>query len=71
MDKIADKCRLPREALQLKGEDLQFEPSPDTRYEVVDCVLKGIRTLPCIKAKMGFIGNERYGSEGGNNAETH
>ena len=38
--------------------ELQFEPDPEARYEVVDGVLAEIKRANV--ASMGFVGNERY-----------
>ncbi len=40
--------------------ELQFEPDPQARYVVVDEVLAIIKRAKV--TKMGFVGNERYGS---------
>jgi hypothetical protein len=46
----------------MKGDDLSFAPPLDAKYEAVECALKGIKNLPGITTKMGFVGNERYGN---------
>jgi biopolymer transport protein ExbD len=40
--------------------ELQFEPDPQARYVVVDEVLAVIKRAKV--TKLGFVGNERYGS---------
>lgn len=51
---LAQSLRLPVEP------ELQFQPAADARYVIVDEVLADIRRAGV--TKMGFIGNERYGS---------
>ncbi|SRR5690606_28919034 len=47
--------------VQMQPEpELQFEPDPQTRYVVVDEVLAIIKRAKV--TKLGFVGNERYGS---------
>ncbi len=43
------------------GDVLQFQPNPETEYELVDCVFSGIK--PYHPTKFGFIGNEAYAQE--------
>lgn len=38
--------------------ELQFQPAPDARYEVVDRVLAVVRRSDV--GKLGFVGNEQY-----------
>jgi hypothetical protein len=60
LDQIADLCRLSRSTFKLVGpEELQLEPSPDAKYESLDCALAEIRKTN-IPFKMGFVGNEYY-----------
>jgi biopolymer transport protein ExbD len=40
--------------------ELQFEPDAQTRYEIIDNMLAVIKRSKV--TKMGFVGNERYGS---------
>ena len=40
--------------------ELQFEPDAQTRYEIIDTMLAVIKRSKV--TKMGFVGNERYGS---------
>jgi hypothetical protein len=59
LQKIASTCGLPG-TLELVGtEDVRFRPSPSSKYERVDCVLKALKKTD-IPMKMGFVGNEAY-----------
>ena len=52
-----DKCGLPVDALKLVGlDELHVQPSPDTPYERVDCLLAELKKLP-YTLDMGFVGN--------------
>lgn len=42
----------------IEASELQFEPAPEARYEVVNSVLAKIKRANV--ASMGFVGNERY-----------
>jgi len=66
LDKITDQCGLPRGTLKLEKSDIIFEPQSDAPYSAVDCTLKGIKKLPEVAQKLGFVGNERYEPEADN-----
>lgn len=55
--------------LQSEGEKIAFEPSPDAKFEAVDCALKALIKVPKFSNKIGFVGNERYANEVENNAQ--
>lgn len=58
LEKIAAACGLDAKALRLVGaEDLHFKPSPDEKYERIDCVLKALSKTD-IPLRMGFVGNK-------------
>lgn len=62
-DAIADKCDLPRSALQLRGGDeLLIQPTQDAKFEAIDCALKELKAAN-YPVKMGFVGNEIYREE--------
>jgi hypothetical protein len=69
LDAMSDACRAPRTWLKHRGgEEVQFQPSPDAKYETVDCVLGKLKES-LLPLKMGFVGNERYGDEQEDNAQ--
>jgi hypothetical protein len=57
---IAEGCGLPASALWLDDSGgIRLRPSPDTRYEVVDCALAQLRGRDLAKhMPMAFVGNE-------------
>jgi hypothetical protein len=58
LNEIADLCGLPRSVFELRGTDeLLFQPSPETRYQAVDCALTELKKTG-FPMKMGFVGNE-------------
>jgi hypothetical protein len=60
LEAMGRKCGYPRSEWELVGtEDLHLRPDPNERYEVVDCMLKEIKTSD-IPFKIGFVGNEAY-----------
>ena len=60
LDRIADKCGLPRSFFSLVGDDeLTPKPDPNVEYLRVDCALQGIKNSR-IPFRLGFIGNEAY-----------
>jgi hypothetical protein len=70
---IAETCGLPPRALRLEeGGRIRFRPSPDTRYEVVDCALAQLRERRLIEhMPMAFVGSEALSEEAGNDASPH
>ena len=67
---IAERCGLPARALWLnRAGHVRLRPSPDTRYEIVDCVLVKLREGGFAdRMPMGFVGNEAPAEEVGNDA---
>ena len=60
LDRIADKCGLPRSTFNLVGtEELHVAPPADAKYESVDCALAELKKSD-IPFAMGFVGNEAY-----------
>lgn len=56
---IAERCGLPRTALQLDGDAVAVQPPPDARYEAVDCMLRELAAGGFTKnMAIGFVGNE-------------
>jgi hypothetical protein len=54
------KCGYPRSGWELVGtEELHLKPDPNSRIEVVDCMLREINKSG-LPFKMGFVGNEAY-----------
>jgi len=60
IDKVTLRQYLDQTVRMEPEPELQFEPDPQTRYVVVDDVLAIIKRAEV--SKMGFVGNERYGS---------
>ncbi|WP_174280431.1 ExbD/TolR family protein [Sphingomonas bacterium] len=52
------KSYLDQSATLNPEPELQFQPDPQTRYEVVDQTLAVIKRSPV--TKLGFVGNEQY-----------
>jgi hypothetical protein len=60
LNQIADKCGLPRTALELFGDDeLRFQPPSTANYESVECALREVPKAD-LHVRMGFVGNEYY-----------
>ena len=60
LDKIADKCGLPRSVFTLTGDDeLTLQPESTSAYSSVDCALSEIKKSK-LPLKLGFVGNEAY-----------
>jgi hypothetical protein len=60
LDAIATQCQLPPSVFEIKPpDDLHFRPSPDARYEDVDCAISALRKAN-LPLKLGFVGNEAY-----------
>jgi hypothetical protein len=58
-DRIAAECGVSTSVFVLVGDDeIHFRPSPDDRYESVDCVLRKVRSAGLAVGNMGFVGNE-------------
>jgi hypothetical protein len=59
---IADGCGLPARALLLDGTGrLRIQPSPDERYEALDCALTRLKASGLLRRMpMGFVGNETH-----------
>jgi len=63
LDDISRKCGLPKSIFKLVGTDeLHIQPSPDEKYERVDCALSELRKSD-LPLKIGFVGNEVYPTE--------
>ncbi len=58
VDRAGLRSLLQQVGAASRPPELQFEPDPEARYEVVDGVLAEIKraNIP----SMGFVGNERY-----------
>ena len=62
LDAVTHKCGLPNDRLQmLGGNQVSVRADPRDRYESIDCLLAGLKSLRGIE--LGFIGNEAYGNE--------
>jgi hypothetical protein len=63
LNAIADECGMARSGMQLRnGDELRFQPDPNSRYESVDCALGKLKGVLGLE-KMGFVGNEAYVEE--------
>ena len=60
IDKLTLRQYLESTVRMAVEPELQFEPDPQSRYEVVDDVLSIIKRSKV--TKLGFVGNERYGN---------
>jgi biopolymer transport protein ExbD len=60
IDKVTLRQYLDQTKRMEPEPELQFEPHPQSRYVVVDEVLAIIKRSEV--TKLGFVGNERYGS---------
>jgi hypothetical protein len=59
--RIAGECGLSARALRLNAGEIRLRPSPDTRYEVVDCALTRLKESGLLRhMPMGFVGNETH-----------
>ena len=59
LNRIADKCGMPRKSLKLWGQgQVHFKPSKTAKYEAVDCVLAELKTAYYPSVDLGFVGNE-------------
>ena len=59
LDRIADKCSLPRKTFQLVGSGhVQMQPASDADYKSVDCAIAEFKGKSALK--LGFVGNEYY-----------
>jgi hypothetical protein len=64
LNQIADKCGLPRAALELFGDDeIHFQPPSAASYESVDCALREVPKAN-LHVRMGFVGNEYFHENG-------
>lgn len=70
---IARACGLPVRALWLnEAGNVRLRPSPETRYEVVDCTLTQLNERGFAPhMPMGFVGAETPAEEDGNHASPH
>jgi hypothetical protein len=60
LEKIAVGCGMPAKTLTLDASgDVRFQPSPDAKYERVDCVLEALKKAG-MATNMGFVGSESY-----------
>ena len=60
LDRIADRCRMPREVWKLRSEhQVTLQPSPDAPYEGVDCLLRELQKSK-LPVRLGFVGNEAF-----------
>lgn len=60
LDAIATQCGLSPSVFELRlPDDLHFRPSPDAKYEDVDCAIKALQKAK-LPLKVGFVGNEAY-----------
>jgi hypothetical protein len=66
LDRIAEKCGLPKAALKKQDDAIHFAPPEDANFTAVDCAMTELKGLPGGLPKMGFVGNERYESEATN-----
>ncbi len=63
LNSIADGCKLNRTAFELRaGDELNFRPDANARYESVDCALGRLKNVIGL-SKIGFVGNEAYTNE--------
>lgn len=58
IDRPALRTLLDRIATTAPPPELQFEPDPEARYEIVGGILADIKRANV--STMGFVGNERY-----------
>jgi hypothetical protein len=60
LDAIARQCRLAPGVFEVRPpDDLHFRPSPDARYEDVDCAIAALNKAN-LPLKLGFVGNEAF-----------
>jgi hypothetical protein len=60
LDRIADDCGMPHSSWNLLDKDhLTLRPEPNTPYEKVDCLLRGLDKSK-LPVSLGFVGNEAY-----------
>jgi len=63
LDAIATRCHLPTSVFKLEDSgELHFVPSPDAKFESVDCAVKAAQAAHLF-TKIGFVGNETYEPE--------
>jgi biopolymer transport protein ExbD len=60
IDLVTTRQYLDRTAQMVPVPELQFQPDAQTRYVIVDQVLAEIKRSGV--TKLGFVGNEQYGS---------
>ena len=62
LNEIARKCNLPNNRVAiLEGDRVRVTPDANDRYEAVDCLLGGLKSLRGIQ--LGFVGNEAFTNE--------
>ena len=60
---ITTECKLPPSALKVRrGGAIVMQPSPDTPYEAVECMLEKVKVQIGF-SKVAFIGNEALAEE--------
>ena len=58
LDALSDQCGTPHEWLtNVGGKRVRIRPSPDAKYEAVDCMLQKLKASK-LDMDLGFIGNE-------------
>jgi hypothetical protein len=72
LDAIADKCQLDRSVFRMETRNtVRIEPFNEANLASMDCALREIDQAKFSNMSLGFVGNEEYGPEQQNNAQTH